>query len=293
MENKTGIILFVDSDEEICRHYKHMVDNNGIVEWGCNVPIRAFELKLPFYAYMYITRGEGIKYRCRVRSKRSKRRSISPDHDTNVPKHYGSLKSITWLKFDKIEKLDRIVYLNEFKLLKGGQSSPRPSIGGYRGIIDDIEIDSIPFKLNDCPSKDKRIPLEDDYLEKDVEQYFAEYPPELEVGLELIERQSPTLYGPIDLLMKDKKDSFVVVECKLDADSKTLAQVIDYMSWIEKEKNQETRGLIVCNFYENRLKNSIEWLKSHEIDINIITYEPKPKEISFGYDYEPTIIEAI
>lgn len=74
--------------------------------------------------------------------------------------------------------------------------------------------------------------------------------------------------------MKDKNGTFVVVECKLDANSKTLAQIIDYMSWIEKEKGQEPRGLIVCNFYENRLKNSIEWLKSHKIDINIITYEP-------------------
>lgn len=292
MENTTGIILFVDSEEEICRHYKHMEDNNGIVEWGCNVPIKAYELKLPFYAYMYITRGEGIKYRCRVRSKRSKSNLISPDDETNVPEYYCSQKHITWLKFDMIEKLERIVYLNEFKLLKGGQSSPRPSIGGYRGIIDDVEVESVPFKLNDCPSKDKIIPLEDDYSEKDVELHFAKYPQELEMGLELIERQYHTLYGPIDLLMKDKNDTFVVVECKLDADSKTLAQIIDYMSWIEKENSQEIRGLIVCNFYENRLKNSIEWLKSHGININIISYEPKPKE-SFGYDYEPIIIEAI
>jgi hypothetical protein len=64
--NKYGIILFVDSDDEICRHYKHMITNNGIVEWGCNKPIKAEELKPPFYAYMYITRGEGVKYRCRV-----------------------------------------------------------------------------------------------------------------------------------------------------------------------------------------------------------------------------------
>jgi hypothetical protein len=183
-------------------------------------------------------------------------------------------KSVTWLKFNSIEKLEKVIGLNEFNLLKGGQSSERPQIGGYRGIIDYIDIKSGPFTINDCISKDAKIPLQDDYSENDVEQYFAENPQRLEIGLKLIGEQYSTYYGSIDLLMKDKNDSFVVVECKIDANSKTLAQIIDYMSWIEKESGQEPRGLIVCNFYENRLKNSIDWLKSHKIDINIITYEP-------------------
>jgi hypothetical protein len=227
MENKTGIILFVDSEEEICRHYKHMEDNNGIVEWGCNVPIKAYELKLPFYAYMYITRGEGIKYRCRVRSKRSKSNLISPDDETNVPEYYCSQKLITWLKFDKIEKLDRIVYLNEFKLLKGGQSSPRPSIGGYRGIIDDIEVESVPFnKLIDCPSKDIIIPLEDDYLEEDVELHFAEHPQQL--------REMKNILTNKLLEIKDEPDGEDKQEC-IDEVDKTIELISRFISQKEKE----------------------------------------------------------
>ncbi len=120
----------------------------------------------------------------------------------------------------------------------------------------EIQVKSIPFTTKDCPSKDIKSPLVDTYKEDDVEQYFAENPQDLEVDLKLIKRQYPTYYGKIDLLMKDKNGTFVIVECKLDADSKTLTQIVDYMSWIEKEGGQEPRGLIVCNFYENRLKNS-------------------------------------
>jgi hypothetical protein len=75
-------------------------------------------------------------------------------------------------------------------------------------------------------------------------------------------QQYITDVGIIDILAKDIKGSFVVIELKR-AESKyhVLGQVLNYMTWVQKNialNNEKVRGIIVVGKADNTLKSAIE-----------------------------------
>jgi hypothetical protein len=88
-------------------------------------------------------------------------------------------------------------------------------------------------------------------LEKDLINYLASDPSQIETGLELKEKEYDTRsVGRIDLLCSDRNRDLVVVETKKGKESdKVVGQIQRYMSWINRNlaKNGENvRGDYNC-----------------------------------------------
>jgi hypothetical protein len=88
--------------------------------------------------------------------------------------------------------------------------------------------------------------------EKQIEDYYYEYPEEIEEGLWVVEggRQFQTGVGPIDLLCVDSQDRWVVVEIKVgEAEDAVFGQVLRYMGWIHRnfpDGERNVRSIILC-----------------------------------------------
>jgi RecB family endonuclease NucS len=102
-------------------------------------------------------------------------------------------------------------------------------------------------------------------LEKDLINYLASDPSQIEKGLELKEKEYDTkTVGHIDLLCTDKNRDFVVIETKKGKESdKVVGQIQRYMGWIIRNlaKNGENvRGIIIVNEFN-------EWL-DYAVSVN-------------------------
>lgn len=102
-------------------------------------------------------------------------------------------------------------------------------------------------------------------LEKDLINYLARDPSQIEKGLELKEKEYDTRnVGRIDLLCIDRNGDFVVIETKKGKESdKVVGQIQRYMGWITRNlaKNGESvRGIIIVNEFD-------EWL-DYAVSVN-------------------------
>jgi hypothetical protein len=91
-------------------------------------------------------------------------------------------------------------------------------------------------------------------LEKDLINYLASDPSQIEKGLELKEKEYDTKSaGRIDILCTDRNRNFVVIETKKGKESdKVVGQIQRYMGWINRNlaKNSESvRGIIIDKNY--------------------------------------------
>jgi RecB family endonuclease NucS len=91
-------------------------------------------------------------------------------------------------------------------------------------------------------------------LEKDLINYLASDPSQIENGLELKEKEYDTkTVGHIDLLCTDKNRDFVVVETKKGKDSdKVVGPIQRYMGWINRnlaKSGENVRGIIIDKIY--------------------------------------------
>lgn len=96
--------------------------------------------------------------------------------------------------------------------------------------------------------------LLEDFLEKNIEQ--------LEKGLKLVGRQYNTITGPIDLLCKDKKGDYVVIELKKGRGSdKVVGQALRYMGFIKtnmlETADQSVRAIIVSRQIDKSLEMAV------------------------------------
>jgi hypothetical protein len=109
-------------------------------------------------------------------------------------------------------------------------------------------------------------------LEKHLEEFIVENWHKIDFGEKL------TLYedengnsgqqyyteevGYIDLLARDPKGNFVVIELKKGRkDDEVMGQVLRYMGWVRKnlcKKNEEVRGLIVVGERDKKLQYALE-----------------------------------
>lgn len=89
----------------------------------------------------------------------------------------------------------------------------------------------------------------------------------LEKGYKLINRQINTPHGEIDLLFEDREANLIVIEVKEGvASEKTLTQVLDYKSWVEKKyPNKKVEALIVCATPHPRFERGAQ-------NLNILIY---------------------
>ena len=113
--------------------------------------------------------------------------------------------------------------------------------------------------------EDVEIPPYSVSLEKDLINYLASDPSQIEKGLELKEKEYDTKSaGRIDLLCIDRNRDFVVIETKKGKESdKVVGQIQRYMGWITRNlaKNGENvRGIIIVNEFD-------EWL-DYAVSVN-------------------------
>jgi len=113
--------------------------------------------------------------------------------------------------------------------------------------------------------EDIEIPSYSVSLEKDLINYLASDPSQIEKGLELKEKEYDTRnVGRIDLLCIDRNSDFVVVETKKGKESdRVVGQIQRYMGWINRNlaKNGENvRGIIIVNEFD-------EWL-DYAVSVN-------------------------
>ena len=126
-------------------------------------------------------------------------------------------------------------------------------------------------------------------LEKDLINYLASDPSQIEKGLKLKEKEYDTKSaGRIDLLCIDRNRDFVVVETKKGKESdKVVGQIQRYMGWINRNlaKNGESvRGIIIVNEFDEWLDYAVSvndniQLKYYEVKF-VVRGAPPGKPIS-------------
>ncbi|MCX6754277.1 MAG: PDDEXK nuclease domain-containing protein [Candidatus Nomurabacteria bacterium] len=125
------------------------------------------------------------------------------------------------------------------------------------------------------------------YMEKELENFLIKNWEKTELGkkYDLIDedgkfsQQYPTGVGPIDILVKDKKDgTYVVLELKRNQTSDdTIGQLARYMGWLEENKTngKPTRGIIITGAYDKRLYYASKKIVGCEIYIYQVDFKLK------------------
>jgi restriction system protein len=99
-------------------------------------------------------------------------------------------------------------------------------------------------------------------LERTLRDYLAENPNLLQYGLQLIGKEYPTDAGNIDILLKDKDGSYVIVETKKGRESnKVVGQILRYIGWVKKNLSPNVRGIIVTHSSDSNLEWAVEAVK--------------------------------
>ncbi len=105
----------------------------------------------------------------------------------------------------------------------------------------------------------------------------------LEKGLSLVGRQYPTPTGPIDLLARDSKRQYVVIELKKGrAGDKAVGQLHRYRGYILQElarPGQRVRGMIVSQSIDKRLKYAVRALRSEPVQLFKFLFEADVREV--------------
>jgi hypothetical protein len=125
------------------------------------------------------------------------------------------------------------------------------------------------------------------YMEKELENFLIKNWEKTELGkkYDLIEedekfsQQYPTGVGPIDILVKDKKDgSYVVIELKRNQTSDdTIGQLARYMGWLKENKTngKPVKGIIITGGYDNKLYYASQMIIGCEIYIYQVDFKLK------------------
>jgi RecB family endonuclease NucS len=95
-------------------------------------------------------------------------------------------------------------------------------------------------------------------LEADLRDHLAENPSIIEKYLSLVQKEYPIgSAGKADLLCRDKKGDYVVVEMKKGRESdKVVGQILRYIGGLKKDKKR-ARGIIIVNEPDEKLDFAI------------------------------------
>lgn len=101
-------------------------------------------------------------------------------------------------------------------------------------------------------------------IEKDLQIYLSNRLEEIEDGLTLIGREYKTEIGLIDILCKDKKGEYVVIETKAGkAKEAALGQILGYIGALkESGVTENIRGILVASDFESRIVFAVKALQN-------------------------------
>ncbi len=123
------------------------------------------------------------------------------------------------------------------------------------------------------------------YMQKQLEDFIVGNWDHTELGKkyklitedgELISQQYQTNIGQIDILAKDKEsNSHVFIELKKDQTSDdTIDQLVRYMGWIKKTKNDpNVKSIIIANRYDKKLGYAIEVMPNIEVYLYEVNFQ--------------------
>jgi len=99
--------------------------------------------------------------------------------------------------------------------------------------------------------------------ERDLEDFTIQQLEAIEPGLRLEERQLSTPAGRLDLLCRDAKGNYVVVELKkAQGTDQVVGQILRYMGWVMEEyageKDKEVRGIVIVGRKDQALSYAIK-----------------------------------
>jgi Holliday junction resolvase-like predicted endonuclease len=113
-------------------------------------------------------------------------------------------------------------------------------------------------------------PIHEKIHEKNLESLVSERLEEIEPGLYLVQRQYATPVGRIDLLCRDRRGNFVVIELKrFRASTESIIdQVTRYMGWVQEQlakRHQHVRGYIVVGKLDRKLQYSVRAIENLKV----------------------------
>lgn len=121
-------------------------------------------------------------------------------------------------------------------------------------------------------------PIHAKMYEENLESLIAERVEVIEAGLTLVQRQYVTPIGRIDLLCRDRRGNFVVVELKQFRASteSVIDQVTRYMGWVQEhlaKRPGTVRACIVVGKVDRNLKYSVRaipnlWVKCFRVSLS-------------------------
>ncbi len=125
-------------------------------------------------------------------------------------------------------------------------------------------------------------------FEKDLQEYLSRELQKLEPGLTLFTEEGLTGReisidsGRIDILAKDTKNDFVIIELKVNqAPQGSLAQILSYMASIKKQfEGKNVRGIIIAEKFDRRLKLAVTQVPN----VSLMQYKVK-------FDFEKVSLE--
>jgi hypothetical protein len=119
-------------------------------------------------------------------------------------------------------------------------------------------------------------------IEHDLRDFLANNPSYIEKGFTLIGKEYDTrAIGRIDLLYKDNKGTYVVVELKKGRKSdEVVGQILRYIGWVQKELHPKVKGIIIVSQPEEKLEYAIGPIK----DLIEIRFYKVKFEINKNYE---------
>jgi hypothetical protein len=132
----------------------------------------------------------------------------------------------------------------------------RPDDSGYTRYADEL-VDLQDEEDSEDMDIDDEEPQEVTFgLERDLQSALRKNIKQLGSGLSIIDEgvERTTQAGRLDILAKDADERFVVIELKAGrATSRSIAQILSYMTAISQEEGNPVRGIIVAGGFSDRV----------------------------------------
>ena len=103
-------------------------------------------------------------------------------------------------------------------------------------------------------------------MESTLRDFLAGSPELIEKGFTVVQTEYQTVIGPIDILCKDRKNRYVVVEVKKTKDSdNAIGKLLRYMGAIKDETKTDPRGILIMYQNDTRVDYALKTLNNIEL----------------------------